>query len=54
MAGLTVPEAFVYVPADPFWTFMQGKESVIKDGLDFMAMTLGEADLNGLEFPSRP
>ncbi len=53
MVGVMVPTAFVVLPATPFWLFMHGKESTIKDGFDMTAYTDGMANLDSLDFQRR-
>ncbi|MEO8659359.1 MAG: hypothetical protein ABI693_12865 [Bryobacteraceae bacterium] len=53
IVGLMVPTAVVSLPATPFWLFMHGKDSTIKSGFDFTAMTDGVANLDSAEFEQR-
>jgi len=53
MVGLMVPTAFVSFPATPFWLFMHGKDTTVKDGFDTTAFTDGVADLDSLDFRPR-
>ncbi len=53
MVGLMVPTAVVFWPAAPFWLFMHGRDSTIKDGFDITAYTDGVANLDSLDFESR-
>jgi len=53
MVGLMVPTALVYLPATPFWLFMHGNDTTIKDGKDLDAQTDGVANLDSRDFEQR-
>ncbi len=53
MVGLMVPTAVVDWPVAPLWLLMHGKESVIKDGRDFVAFTDSAVDLDRVDFEQR-
>jgi hypothetical protein len=50
---LLVPIGYVVQPKDPVWLTPLGRDSMIKDGRDFMVFTDGVADLDSSEFAQR-
>ncbi len=50
MASLMATTVFVVPPATPFWLFLHGADTGIKDGVEFWAETLGVANLDSMDF----